>query len=173
MFERKRFSFCLEIQRKLTGLSNKFEPFTVFGQSEFEGPRFDCISWRSVLLVGKLEDPEKTANKNRHIHCIWLGLWFLMTLLFSYIVAVSFIGGNYRSTRRKPPICRKSLTNFVTFVIYNLTVFLVGTLRHQTLSQGPQAYCRSSAGIIPWCAKSLHALRFLTSRNYHENSILT
>jgi hypothetical protein len=31
---------------------------------------------------------------------------------FSYIVAVSFIGGGNRSTRRKPPTCRKLLTNF-------------------------------------------------------------
>jgi len=28
---------------------------------------------------------------------------------FSYIVAVSFIGGINQSTRRKPPTCRKSL----------------------------------------------------------------
>jgi len=33
---------------------------------------------------------------------------------FSYIVAVSFIGGGNRSTRRKPPTCCKSLTNFIT-----------------------------------------------------------
>jgi hypothetical protein len=26
----------------------------------------------------------------------------------------SFIGGGNRSTRRKPPTCRKSLTNFIT-----------------------------------------------------------
>jgi hypothetical protein len=32
---------------------------------------------------------------------------------FSYIVAVSFIGGN-RSTRRTPPTCRKSLLSFIT-----------------------------------------------------------
>ena len=34
----------------------------------------------------------------------------------SYTVAViySFIGGGNQNTRRKPPICRKSLTNFFT-----------------------------------------------------------
>ena len=37
--------------------------------------------------------------------------------IFNYInniVAVSFIGGENRSVRRKPPTCRKSLTNFIT-----------------------------------------------------------
>jgi len=29
-------------------------------------------------------------------------------------VVVSFIGGGNRSTWRKPPTCRKSLTNFIT-----------------------------------------------------------
>ena len=33
---------------------------------------------------------------------------------FSYIVAVSFIGGGNRSTLGKPPTCRKTLTNFIT-----------------------------------------------------------
>ena len=33
---------------------------------------------------------------------------------FSYIEAVSFIGGGNKSTRRKPPNCHKSLTNFIT-----------------------------------------------------------
>jgi hypothetical protein len=32
---------------------------------------------------------------------------------FSSIVVVSFIGGGNRSTRRKPPSYRKSLTNFM------------------------------------------------------------
>jgi len=40
-------------------------------------------------------------------------LWCLMPLsqYFSYIVAVSFIGGGNRSTLGKPLTCRKSLTN--------------------------------------------------------------
>ena len=33
---------------------------------------------------------------------------------FSYIVAISFIGGGNRSTQGKPQICRKSLTNCIT-----------------------------------------------------------
>jgi hypothetical protein len=33
---------------------------------------------------------------------------------FSYIVAVSFIGGGNRRILRKPPTCRKSLTKFIT-----------------------------------------------------------
>jgi hypothetical protein len=33
---------------------------------------------------------------------------------FSKIVVISFIAGGNRSTRRKPPTCRKSLTNFIT-----------------------------------------------------------
>jgi hypothetical protein len=31
-----------------------------------------------------------------------------------YIVSVSFIGGGNRRTQRKPPTCRRSLTNFIT-----------------------------------------------------------
>jgi hypothetical protein len=33
---------------------------------------------------------------------------------FSYILAISFIGGGNWNTQRKPPTCRKSLTNFIT-----------------------------------------------------------
>jgi len=33
---------------------------------------------------------------------------------FSYSAVGSFIGGGNRSTRRKPPTCRKSLTNSIT-----------------------------------------------------------
>jgi hypothetical protein len=48
----------------------------------------------------------------------WFGLWCLKPLQqyfsFCYIVAVSFIGGGKQNTQRKPPTCRKSLTNFIT-----------------------------------------------------------
>ena len=35
---------------------------------------------------------------------------------FSYIVAVSFIGGGNRSTRRKPLTCRKSFDLFMVYI---------------------------------------------------------
>jgi len=38
-----------------------------------------------------------------------LGLWCLTQQYISYIMAVNFIGGENRSTWRKPPTCRKSL----------------------------------------------------------------
>ena len=37
----------------------------------------------------------------------------IIAAVISY-VAVCLIGGEHRSTRRKPPTCRKSLTNFIT-----------------------------------------------------------
>jgi len=42
---------------------------------------------------------------------------------FSYIVTVSFIGGGNQSTWRKPPSCRKSLTNKT--LIY-LSIYMSG-----------------------------------------------
>ena len=45
---------------------------------------------------------------------------------FSYIV--SFISGENRCIRRQPPICRKSLTNFIS---HN---FALSTLRHEQYS---------------------------------------
>ena len=36
----------------------------------------------------------------------------VLSTYFSYIMEVSFISGGNWSTRRKPPTCRKSLTNF-------------------------------------------------------------
>ena len=40
---------------------------------------------------------------------------------FSYIVAVSFIGGGNKSIWRKPPTCRKSQSNFITYCCIEYT----------------------------------------------------
>ena len=53
-----------------------------------------------------------------------LVLWCLTplsTIYQLYIVMVSFIGGGNRGTRRKPPTCRKSLTNFITWCCIKYT----------------------------------------------------
>jgi len=48
-------------------------------------------------------------------------------------VAISFIGGGNRNSRRKPPTYRKSLTNFIT---YNVS----STFRHEWDSIFKQDY---------------------------------
>jgi len=44
----------------------------------------------------------------------------LNNISYRYIVAVSFIGGGNRSIRRKPPTCRKFLTNFYHIMLYRV-----------------------------------------------------
>jgi hypothetical protein len=60
----------------------------------------------------RLKKKTRDAAYN-HIGLVWCGLWCLTPLstIFSYIVAVSFIGGE---NRKKPPTCHKSPTNFIT-----------------------------------------------------------
>jgi len=38
----------------------------------------------------------------------------------------SFIGGGNRSTRRKPPTCRKLLTNFISIMLYRVHFAMKG-----------------------------------------------
>ena len=72
-------------------------------------------------------------NKNLHIFklvntrptCFCDNLhrvWWLVCLYFSYIVVVSFIGGGNLGTQTKPPTCRKSLTNFITYCCIEYTL---------------------------------------------------
>ena len=58
---------------------------------------------------------------------LFFGVWCHFQQYFSYIVAVSFIGGN-RSTRRKPLTCRIAVTRFITYNVVSstqLTTFVV------------------------------------------------
>ena len=54
---------------------------------------------------------------------------------FSYIMVVSCIGGGNRSTRRKPPTCRKSMTNLhcLYHILYNV---VSSTSRHERERRG-------------------------------------
>jgi hypothetical protein len=47
----------------------------------------------------------------------WFGFMMLKTTFNNILWQVSFIGRGNRTTRRKPPTCRKSLTNFITKLI--------------------------------------------------------
>jgi len=70
-----------------------------------------------VYLVTSLEYKSVRrlpGNITRMRVCLFDGVKRHFQQYFSYIVTVSFIGGGNWRTRRKPPTCRKSLTNFIT-----------------------------------------------------------
>ena len=46
------------------------------------------------------------------------------TISAASCMMVSFIGGGNRSTRRKPPTCHNSLTNFITYLVIWYRVYL-------------------------------------------------
>jgi hypothetical protein len=68
----------------------------------------DChVIWMDVLV-------DKDNHHPRHWSDLQSRVERPFQQYFSYIVAVSFTGGGNRSIWRKPPTCRKSLTNFIT-----------------------------------------------------------
>jgi hypothetical protein len=86
----------------------------------------------STVLVqtprGKKRNTQKMSPKNWILILLdWIFRLRFMVFnatfnnIFSYIVAVSFIGGRHRSTRRKPQTCRKSLRNFITYCCIKYT----------------------------------------------------
>ena len=66
---------------------------------------------------------------------------------FSYIMAVNFIDGGNRSTRRKPPTCSKSLTNFTTYCCIEYTSLWAG-FELATLVAIAIGHCKSNYHVI-------------------------
>ena len=65
------------------------------------------------------------CNNERKCFLVWF-MVFNATFnnIFSYIVAVSFIGGGNRSTRRKPPTCRSvNITFFFRLINPDSNIF--------------------------------------------------
>jgi len=76
-----------------------------------------CVSSQQIKIMHA--DGKNELNVKRDIICIMpleLGVILFNATVNTvmYVVAASFIGGGNRSVRRKPPTCRKSLTNFIT-----------------------------------------------------------
>ena len=79
-------------------------------------PSFSLLCFVSVTFIGlhgcklnKVEFMLTYELLDIHYH-YWTWLWVIRF----WFLAVSFISGGNRSTRRKQPPCRKSLTNFIT-----------------------------------------------------------
>ena len=65
------------------------------------------------------------------------GLWCLTPLskiFHLYRGGQFFIGGGNRSTQRKPPTCRKSLTNFITYGLYIAHNIVIYGIRSHNVS---------------------------------------
>jgi len=73
-----------------------------------------------MQLLGEYQRPDGSSYRGKYVGkavytgrgCEY-GVEHQFQQYFSYIVAVSFIGGVIRFTRRQPPICRKLLTNLI------------------------------------------------------------
>ena len=70
------------------------------------------IDTMHIILSHKLLLP--INDHHLHVDGLVYGVWRHFQQYFSYIVAVSFIGGGHQSTWRKSPTCHKSLTKFIT-----------------------------------------------------------
>jgi hypothetical protein len=65
---KRLFFYYLEIQGKLTGLSNQFKPSMVFDPSEFEGPRFDCNSIMFTIETLSVINNHHTFSMKKFTH---------------------------------------------------------------------------------------------------------
>ena len=76
---------------------------------------------------------------------------------FSYIVAISFIGGGNRKIRRKPPTCRKLLTNFS----HNVVLLALSVSRTHNISGDIGTDCIGS------CKSNYHTTTSTTALPVH------
>ena len=73
------------------------------------------ILWNVHVNFPTIHKCNYTSTSATNTALVWFyGVYCHFQQYFSYIVAISFIGGGNRSIRRKPPTCRKSLTIFIT-----------------------------------------------------------
>jgi hypothetical protein len=79
----------------------------------------------TIIGVDEIQLPYYREYGGAHIGlivvCLFFGVYRHVQQYISYIVAVSFIGGGNRSTRRIPPTCRKSLTNILSHNVVSST----------------------------------------------------
>ena len=88
-------------------------------------PKYDC-QYILFLVCAQMTEYFPTKGRGLGSRCLSP---LLFQQYFSYIVAVSFIGGGNRNTRRIPQSCRNSLTNFITCCIglvrFEITLLVV------------------------------------------------
>jgi len=99
--------------------------FFFFATINIDGRESNTSQQKKKTTISKSHNYNKTSGYNIKTALIKreresYGVSRHFQQYFSYIVAVSFIGGGNLSTRRKPPTCRKSLTNFYHIMLYQV-----------------------------------------------------
>ena len=81
---------------------------------------FTIRMWKKKKNIFLNSSIYKETSHSNIIHFFWIPTFRVMVFNANFnnisVISwpVSFIGGGNRSTWRKPPTCRKSLTNFIT-----------------------------------------------------------
>jgi hypothetical protein len=116
----KTINLSLNIQSKSINIQFLGDIFCVFLFFPL-GVWTNTVDTLQLIFAQYNENPLAPSTKIYYLMFLdWIFRLRLMVFnatfnnIFSYIVAVSFIGGRHRSTRRKPQTCRKSLRNFIT-----------------------------------------------------------
>jgi hypothetical protein len=74
------------------------------------GQTFDGRKKERIIIRRRRRRRRRNGAKTKSLQMLFGRL--------NYIVAVSFIGGGNQRILRKPPTCRKSLTNFYHIMLY-------------------------------------------------------
>ena len=126
------------------------------------------------MTLWDLKKKTRDAAYN-HIGLVWCGLWCLTPLstIFSYIVAVSFIGGENRSTRGKSVAVTDKLYHIMyKYIEYTLpwtgfeptTLVAIGTDCTSSCKCNYHTITTTTAPIITWAKQS--------SYNYYSLQLL-
>ena len=115
----QRHSMINHCDRCITHLGDLDISFVLLNTSSKFLFHLKCYLLSPKRHINRLNRPKDISVSLRRVIC--LSQRFITLRLWLYcIMPISFIDGGNQSTRRKPPTCRKTLTNFITYVVSSI-----------------------------------------------------
>jgi hypothetical protein len=115
----QRHSMINHCDRCITHLGDLDISFVLLNTSSKFLFHLKCYLLSLKRHINRLNRPKDISVSLRRVIC--LSQRFITLRLWLYcIMPISFIDGGNQSTRRKPPTCRKTLTNFITYVVLSI-----------------------------------------------------